>query len=225
MNTDAIDKLIEAVKLVVRFLSSDKELQKKMSAYGFTPQSLRTGTGLLNAVALSSDSREQTHQQKRHLSQQIKLDQQTARATFRGHVAIARTAFLAEPLVLTDLKVAKLVTGNWAWTKQALDFYQAAPARMARLQQFGAAPESFQQNQAAVQALLDMRAQRLHHKGSAEQVTQERNEKIKELRAWYGEFRRLARIAFKDTPQRLETFGMVVPSKPRRRKASSKTEA
>ncbi len=218
MRINTFDKLIEAVTLAIRALTSDKSLLKKMSAYGFTPQSLQQGTKLLNAVELMGDTREQTSRQARHLSHQITQDRQATRTVFRNHVAIARTAFRQEPLVQQDLKISKLVAGKWAWTKQALDFYKLAPTQMARLQQFGATPESFQQNQAAVQALLDLRAERQHRKGKTQDFTQERNRRIKALRDWYGEFRRLARIAFKDNPQLLETFGIVVPSGPRKRK-------
>ena len=218
MRINTFDKLIEAVTLAIRALSSDKSLLKKMSAYGFTPQSLQQGTKLLNTVELTGDTREQTSRESRHLSHQITQDRQATRAVFRNHVAIARTAFREEPLVQQDLKIDTLVVGNWAWTKQALDFYKLAPTQMARLQQFGATPESFQQNQAAVQALLDLRAERQQRKGKTQDFTQERNRKIEELRDWYREFRRLARIAFKENPQLLETFGIVVPSGPRKRK-------
>lgn len=221
MKITTVDKLIEAVKLVLRALSAKQALLKKMSAYGFTAQSLQAGTTLLNAVQLTDDTREQTRRDARHLSHQIAQDQQAVRTTFRDHVAIARTAFRQEPLVLQDLKIDKLTPGNWAWTKQALDFYKEAATQMGRLQQFGAIPEAFQQNQAAVQALLDQRAQRLENKGTAEDFTQERDRKVKELREWYGEFRRLAPLAFKENPQLLETFGIVVPSKPRKRKAAA----
>ncbi len=220
MKITTADKLIAAVKLVLRALGANQDLLKKMNAYGFTAQSLQQGTALLNAVQLTSETREQTSRDARHLSHQIKQDQQTVRTTFRDHVAIARTAFRPEPLVLQDLKIDKITPGRWAWTKQALDFYKEAPTQMARLQQFGAVPEAFQQNQAAVEALLDRKAQRLENKGKAEDFTQERNRRMKELRDWYGEFRRLAPLAFKENPQWLETFGIVVPSGPRKRKAA-----
>ncbi|MEK6479067.1 hypothetical protein WJR50_16085 [Catalinimonas sp. 4WD22] len=55
---------------------------------------------------------------------------------------------------------------------------------------------------------------------NAENSTQEKNQVIKDLRAWYGEFRKLARIAFKDNPQVLESFGMVVSTQ-RKKKVES----
>jgi hypothetical protein len=87
---------------------------------------------------------------------------------------------------------------------------------MERLQQFGGTPENFAQNQAAIEAVLTLQALRLDKKADAESSTQQKNEAVKELRAWYGEFRKLARIAFKKNPQALESFGILVLSGPKK---------
>lgn len=81
---------------------------------------------------------------------------------------------------------------------------------MEKLQKFGATPETFEQNKAAAEAQMALKARRLKTKEDAENTTQLKYQRLKELRAWYGEFRKLAHIAFKNTPQGLETFGMVV---------------
>ena len=182
MKTTTVDKLIEAVGLAIRAISGDKTMQKKMSAYGFTPQSLQQGNKLLNGVELVSDTREQAQRNTRHLSHQIAQDRQTTRNTFRTHVAIARTAFREEPLLLQDLKVDKMVSGDWAWTKQALNFSEAPGANRPGCSSSGRSPESFQQNQAAVQALLDRKAQRLEGKGKAEDFTPEARPEDPEVR-------------------------------------------
>ena len=220
MKTTSVAKLLEAVELALRGITENKELQKKMSGYGFTPQRTQEGKALAENLRLMSSTREQHQGDTRRLSHRIKQDSLTTREVFRDHVAIAKAAFRTEPLVIQELKIQKLYSIQWKWTQQALDFYSQAPAHMERLQQYGATAESFQQNQAAVEALLDMKAQRLQKKGKAEHSTQERNQKIKELRAWYGGFRKLARIAFQETPQLLETFGIVVRSQKTRKKAA-----
>jgi hypothetical protein len=218
MKISTIDQLIAAAVLAIRPLLSDKNLQKRMNAYGFTPQRLQQGTALLTSVQLIDDTREETNREARHLANQIAQDRQATRTLFRTHAAIARTAFRENPLVLKDLNISKLVNGTWIWTKQALDFYKIAPTQMEQLERFGAIPAEFQQNQAAVEALIELRNERVQHRGKTQNLTQERNQKIRALRQWYGEFRQLARLAFKDKPQLLETFGIVVPSGPRKRK-------
>ena len=218
MKTSSIKGLIEAVGLVVLHLSQNKALQKAMSAVGFTPQRVQVGKKLLDDVHQTGSDRKQDADEARRMSHQINQEGKATLQTFRDHVAIARVAFRQEPLAMQEMKVATLTSNKWDGVQQAREFYEQAPKHMAQLQKFGAIPEAFQQNEAAVQALLALKAQRLDRKGKTESSTQRRNQKIKELRDWYGDFRRLARVAFKNDLQLLETFGIVVPSTPRKRK-------
>lgn len=221
MKTETIAGLLEAVELALRGLSEDPELQKKMNAYGFMPKRVQEGRALLEHAKLLINTQEQHYTHARQLAHQIKQDSQATRQLFSEHVAIAKVAFRQQPLVIQELKVKKISQQRWGWAQQALAFYQHAPAYLEKLQQYGVTPEAFQQNQAAVQALLDLKAQRIKKKGKAENSTQEKNLRIKELRAWYGEFRKLARMAFQDSPQLLETFGIIVPSGTQKRKLAT----
>jgi len=54
---------------------------------------------------------------------------------------------------------------------------------------------------------------RLTKKGMAENSTEAKKKAVKVLKIWVQEFRSVARIAFKDTPQILEIFGIKVSSK------------
>ncbi len=222
MKTSTIKALLEAAGLVILHLSQNKALQKAMSVFGFTPQRVRDGQKLVDDVRQVGSTRTQEADEARRISQQIEQDRKAAFQTFRDHVAIARAAFRQDSLALQELKIAKLVSNKWEGVQQALEFYEQAPKHMTQLQKFGATPEAFGQNEAAVQAILALKAQRLDRKGKVESNTQRRDQKIKELRAWYGDFRRLARIAFKEDLQLLETFGIVVPSRPRKRKSAVK---
>jgi len=221
MKTTSIPQLFEAVQVAVYNLSENEELQKRMNGYGLTSKRVQEGNVLLENARQMYSTQEQHYDHARKLSLQIAQDSEAALEVFRDHVAIAKTAFRKEPHILQELKISKSAGRSWAWTQQAIDFYSKAPQYMDRLQQYGATPESFQQNKAAAEALLALKAQRLKKKGDAENSTQLRNKTIRELKAWYGEFRKLARIAFQDTPQVLETFGMVVPSTKKKRKEAS----
>ena len=218
MKTKTIPSLIEAVQLAIRNTSENREIQQKMSGYGYTPKRMQEGKALLAKVQLMNDTQQQHYTHARTMSQQIRQESDTALEVFREHVAIAKTAFRKEPLVIQELKIKKISNRRWGWVQQAINFYHQADAYLPQLQQYGAAPEAFQQNQAAAQALLALKAQRLKKKGDAENSTQAKAQAIRELRAWYGEFRKIARIAFQETPQILETFGVVVLSPSRKRK-------
>ena len=221
MDTSSVNQLFSAVQSVIFQLSDKKEYQQTMSAYGLTQKRIQEGSALLQTARQLHTTQTGHYDVARRLSAQLVEDREVALDTFRGHVAIAKSAFRKEPLVLKELKINRVSSARWAWMQQALDFYEKAPAYMDTLVQFGATPEAFGQNKAAVEALLTLRDRRMQKKGEAEDSTQQKKEAVKALRAWYGEFRKLARIAFRKNPQVLETFGMVVPSAPRKRKETS----
>lgn len=196
-----------------------------MAAYGFTPKRIQQGQSLLNHTLLLDSAKDQHYDDARRMSLQIEKDIHATCEVFKDHIAIAKAVFRKEPHVVQDLKIKKISGGRWACIRQAIVFYNKAPMYMERLQQYGIIQESFQQNKAAAEALLALKAQRLKKKGDAENSTQVKDKAVRELRAWYGEFRKLARIAFQDTPQTLETFGIVVPSSKRKRKEVSEKQA
>jgi hypothetical protein len=218
MRISTIDQLIEAVELVILHLTENKDLQDSMSGYGLTPKRVQAGDALLKNVLQMHTTQEDHYTMARGMSRQIENDSDAALDVFKGHIAIARSAFRKEPHVLKELKINKIKAARWALTLQAKAFYTKAPAYMDTLLQFGATQASFDQNKASIKALLTLKARRRKKKGDAEHSTQQKNEAIKELKEWYGEFRRLARMAFKKNPQVLETFGMVVLSAKRKKK-------
>ncbi len=48
----------------------------------------------------------------------------------------------------------------------------------------------------------------------AQSSTQKRNEVLKALNRWVGDFKKVARVALQDDPQLLESLGIMVPSVP-----------
>ena len=223
MKTSTKSGLLEAVHLALLNLSDNRNLQQKLNVYGFNSKRIQEGNALLGRARLMDQTQQQHYTDTRQVSLRIEQDGEAALELFRDHVAIAKTAFRKEPLVLQELNIKKIQGKPWGWTQQAQVFYQKAVSYRDRLQSYGGMPESFEQNQAAVEALLALKAQRLKCKGEAEHGTHVRDQTLKELRAWYGEFRKLARLAFQHTPQILETFGIIVRSSPKKRSEVSES--
>jgi hypothetical protein len=210
MKTITIPQLFEAVQLAIFNISANEEMQKKLNVFGATSKFVQTGHGLLQRAQMMYTTQEQNYNDSRRMSLQIAEDSGAVIEVFKDHIFIAKAAFRKESHILQELKINKVSSNLWTCIQQAMDFYQRAPQYMDTLQQYGATEASFQQNKASVEALLVLKAQRMKKKGDAEHSTQEKKQTVKDLRNWYGDFRKLARIALKDTPQMLETFGMVV---------------
>ena len=220
MNTSSLEQLFKAADLVIFHLKGNKDYQQIITTFGLTPKRVQEGSALLKNARQLHATQETHYDTARDMSLQIEKDREAALDVFKDHVAIAKSSFRKEPQALQTLKINKMAGTQWRLVQQAVDFYTKAPQYMERLQQYGATQEGFDQSKAAVEALLTLQALRLKKKGDAEDTTQQKKEAVKALREWYGEFRKLARIAFKKNPQVLETFGIVVLSAPRKRKAT-----
>ncbi len=225
MKITTIAQLFKAVQLATQNTSDNEELQKKLNVYGFTPKRIQEGKVLFEQARLVNNTQEQHYDTSRQLTFQIKQDSDAALEVFKEHVSIAKIAFRKEPLVIEELKIEKVSRKTWEWAQQAIDFYSKAPKYMERLQQYGVTQEALQQNKAAAEALLALDGQRLKKKGDAENSTQVKAAAIKALRVWYAEFSKLARVAFQETPQMLETYGIVILSSKRKRKDKDKETA
>ncbi|MEK6480242.1 hypothetical protein WJR50_22055 [Catalinimonas sp. 4WD22] len=212
MKTTSIHGLFEAVHLAIYNTQAYEDMQKRLVIFGYTPKRMQEGNALLEYARMHYSTQESHYNTARYLTLQISKDCAAALEAFREHVAIAKTAFRKAPYIIQELKVTKVATSKWKWVLQAKDFYAKAELHMEKLEQFGVSAALFQQNKEAIGALLALKAERLKKKGDAENSTEERDRAIKALRAWYGDFRKIARIAFKDTPQALETYGIKVSS-------------
>lgn len=212
MKTITITELFESVQVTVDHLTADESLQGKMNVYGFTADRVQEGNTLLTNARQLHSTQVQHYDASRQLSAQIKHDREAALENFKEHAAMARIVFRKEPVILQELGIDKFNTTGWLWINNALAFYTKGINYLDRLQAFGVTEPTLQQNKAAIEALVSLKGQRLKKKGEAENSTYLRDESIRALRAWYGEFRKLARIAFKETPQELESFGIVVPT-------------
>ncbi len=217
-------KLIEAAQTASYTLSINEDLQQQMEAYGFTKEQAQQGITWLNEVQNILKTRDQHNDAARELSLKINQDIDTAYDIFRKHVSIVKTAFREEPHVIQSLNIQKVLNKKWKWVPQALYFYEKVPMHMEKLQHFGA-DEHWQQNHAATGALMAIKVQRLKKKADSEHSTQVKDQAMEALKAWYADFRRIARTAFHHTPQVLESFGIVVPSSRNKRTKATTPKA
>ena len=101
---------------------------------------------------------------------------------------------------------------QWEGVRQAVHFYQVFQDRNLSLRSLGVSDKDIQQTAEAVEQLWRLKEERLRQKSDSEQGTQDRRQAHNALRRWIMDFRTIARVAFRDQPQRLEMFGIRVRS-------------
>lgn len=212
MSKTSISYLFEAANLAINNTERNPEMQQKMASYGISQKRIQAGKTLLQQAIMLHEVKEGHYEESWLLSQQLKTEMNATLAAFKEHVKVARLVFRHDPVVLHTLKINRIAGRRWEWPRQALHFYTRLEAHASVMAPFGISLEVLQQSKAAIEAILEQKEQRVKKKGEAENSTQERNEAIRALRSWLSEFHSIARIAFKDHPQMLEVFGIIVPS-------------
>lgn len=188
-------------------------VQEKLSKYSFNARRMQEGNALVTQAVLLHNAKHDIYGEKQEVSSQLNAQEKEARQLFRKHVDTVRLAFREDEVTLAKFRVSSISRKKDAWQLQASYFYTKAILHADVLAGYQLSQEELAQNQASVEALIAIRNRRLQKKGEAEEATQQRNKVMKELNAWMKEFRTIARLALKDSPQLLEALGIKVPSK------------
>ena len=212
MKLKTVNEIMLAARLAVNNAKKDDEVVKKLGQYGFPPRRMQEGENLLIAVQEMQQAKQNRYNERWKISNQLTQELQSLRPIFMEHVRAARFAFRHEPGVLHNFNIKSISTNTWTWVEQARNFYKLIGAYREEMASYRVAPEVLDQAKASVEAVLTLRDDRIFEKGKAEDCTQNRNQASKMLKDWVKEFHTSARLALKDTPQKLEAFGMSVPS-------------
>jgi len=77
---------------------------------------------------------------------------------------------------------------------------------------YGYTKQTILQRQKEIENIYRLMEQKVRASGEAQHSTQLRNRKLRELDRWVSEYKKVARLAFRDSPQYLEKLGIVVKS-------------
>ena len=212
MKLESISQITLAARLAVNNTAKDAEVAKKMSQFGFPARRMQEGQELLAVVEEMQRSQKARYDERWVIANQIEQELLMLRPIFMDHVTAVRFAFRRDPAVLRTFDVQRIAMNKWTWVEQARGFYEALEAYREQMKIYGVASEEIDQAKASVEAVIALRDDRLQKKGEAEDSTESKNQGGKQLKKWVREFHTVARIALQDTPQKLEAFGIKVPS-------------
>ncbi len=188
-------------------------VQEKVSKFGLTLKRLQEGNAIVNKAIMLHNTKHDIYGEKQEVASQLYTQENDTSKRFRKHVETVKLVFREDEATLAKFRISSISKKKDEWQLQANYFYSKAILYVDKLAKYQLPQEELAQNQASVEALIAIRNRRLQMKGEAEEATQKRNEAMKELNEWMKEFRAIARIALKDSPQLLEALGIVVKSK------------
>lgn len=208
----AISQLFLSAETAIYNAMEHAEIQKKVVAFGYSQKRLQEGYSLLQQARALQELKADKYQEQRDLSRKINMDKKSAKASFMKHLSIAQMAFEDAPEIMERLRPKRVSSRLAEWVTQARTFYTKIEPYAEQMERYQVNLAEMQETKARIDAFLTTRNQRLQKKGEAEESTRVRNKAIKDLKTWLKEFRSVARIALKDSPQLLEALGMKVAS-------------
>ncbi|MEQ9440224.1 MAG: hypothetical protein RIG62_14315 [Cyclobacteriaceae bacterium] len=210
MKLDSEISILEAAQLVIYSMEQEETIRQQMEAYGFTPNRMQQGKGLLTKSRHCQKEQSERYNAQWELTQQLQAEMDMIIPLFKEHAKVTKVAFRSEPNTVHSLKIDRLERKGWPAVRQAEHFYAKLLELDLNLEHYGISKKEIQQNRTAIKALQTMKEERMRIKALAENCTQTKQESLQRLRSWVIEFRSMARIAFKQTPQMLEAFGIPV---------------
>ena len=181
--------------------------------YGFTVARLNAGKALLNAAVAAIDNATALTGEKEFSTANVQDAFQTAKGAYQDLAKVARAIFHNQPAHLTALSLDEAMPRTMdAFALSAHTLFNAGeytdPIRDA-LEENGYDGGKLSSEGAKIAAFKDAREAQATCVGQAEQAKSEQRAALKALRDWSMAFRKIARVALKDTPQLLEALGIL----------------
>ena len=212
MRLESISNITRAARLAINNTAKDAEVAKKLGQFGFPARRMQEGEDLLTVVEEMQQAQKSRYDEGWEIANRIEQELQTLRPIFMDHVTAVRFAFRRDPAILRTFDVQRISINKWSWVEQARAFYKTMESYREQMTVYGVNPEELDQAQASIEATIALRDDRMQKKGEAEDSTESKNQASKLLKTWVREFHASARLALKDNPQKLEAFGIKVPS-------------
>ena len=188
-------------------------IRKRLATYNYDRKQLMVGKALSEEVFLLHSVQQDKYGQQYEQSDAVKAQFTEVQDRYRQHVKRARLAFEDNRGIRQQLQLnGKRKTDTLGQLDQIYAFYSKVEGFLAGITQYNVTAEELAQTKAMVEALYAGRQQQLQNQGEAQDATQKRDEKRRQLKTWMAQFRKAARLALHDEPQLLEVLGIKVPS-------------
>lgn len=200
----------------------DQEILNAVSAYGYDTAKLSEGKALYDAVLDSMNQQKKDYGGQTEATNEAKQALKDADAVYMKTLKVARVALQNSVKAQTSMQIhgqrKKSLSG---WIDQMEAFYgnllldQELLTEMAK---FGYTDKKLSAEYDVMKSVVDKNLLQKQEKGKAQESTEQKDLKLKELTQWVADFRAIAKVALADSPQILEKLGITVPGKKAGRK-------
>ena len=205
------EEFLERSYISIENVRSNPDAAKTLKQVGWSTQDTTQGWNLYQSAYGALSNQREKNSKKLISTDELRKAERELRQLYHQHLKLARMAVPFDRGTYQSLELSGTrKVRRSAWLDQVRNFYDNISKIEAELAPFGVSPEVIAQAQAMIDAVVVARAKQFNAKGSAQQARTQRAQAYQELETWMKKFVRAARYAFAETPQQLESFGIVV---------------
>jgi hypothetical protein len=209
----SIAKILHIIKTGILGVLNTPEIQSKMTVFGYTPERIAQGKELLEKAQRMTSTHVGDYSDQYAATETLQKTWSDVYSRYMVTLKVVRVAFKSETDMLARFRATgkrrRSLSGWLADARILYDNMLSNHVALERMSGFGYTIERLQNEQNDVYEIERLHSLRLTEKGEAQQSTVDRDKVFDELCDWYSDFRAVARIALYDTPQLLETLGII----------------
>ncbi|MBS3769391.1 MAG: hypothetical protein KGY69_04000 [Bacteroidales bacterium] len=194
----------------------DPIISERMKCYGYTREKMNQASLMHQEVEKADQQNRVKHGDHDQFKDKLKKAEKAFHKDYIVDLEFARIALAKQPILLDRIGASgRRQKAVAAYFIEAEWFYQALAndeSLLKMMSVYGYTKESIQQQQKEIENIYRLMEQKIRASGEAQHSTQVRNRKLRELDCWVSEYKKVAHLAFMDSPQLLEKLGIVVKS-------------
>lgn len=206
---------LEAMLLIENSLDNE-QIMEIMGRYGYSKKRITKGKELLELAKRRQSETVIKHAQRKKEYARYHEELRRAKSFLAKLIKLSRIAMGKDSSGLNTLGLAK----PWersvaAWLVGADFFYSQALEEervIDRLAAAGVNRERLLEGRELLERARGLHVGKVSYRGEAQMATKARDRALKDLKRWYDDYRRTARIALAEVPQLMEQVGIVEKS-------------
>ncbi len=201
--------LASQVKLFIEQTTKYPDIAQVLATYNYDAQEMQKGNGLLVEMLLRQDAQQKEYGEQFEATDSLYKAKDEAWALYMKHTQIARAALKDNrgAIKLLSLNGSRERTGL-VWLEQARIFYANVDQMSAVLHKVGINKSEIERGNVMIQAVQEAVSKQKKETDEACLSTQDKYEAMADMKAWISDLKGIARIAFKNQPDKLRILGI-----------------
>jgi hypothetical protein len=208
------DKLIYATKILIDNSLTDNDIKSLLSQYRFDDKRINEGKTLLGETEKINGDQTIEIGLKKKATEDFTTHYKSDKKTVSHTLKIAKITLSDNIEVKNIIESHNKNSKNFpAWVEQTKKLYNHLLTYedcIEKMSNYGYSKEKLTAEAALITEVTEKKNIQIQEKGLCLQLTEEKKEKIKQLRKWKKDFTTILKIALKDNPQKLEKLGIKV---------------